>query len=114
MSQRMFPIQSSCGAAPHPTQIPWHIADLAYSVYRANYGSSQSLERLAERGGFGPGEMDMFLPGWREMCSDRKAIEEAKEIIEGTMEELDPDKERDGWFAVRLTKIAEALSDRPE
>jgi hypothetical protein len=65
---RMFPIQSERGARPHPLLIPWSIAELAYSVYSARYGRSQSLEDLARRGGFGPGEMDMFLPDWRERC----------------------------------------------
>lgn len=63
--QKTFPIQSKRGAAPHPTRISWETAELAYSVYASEYGRGQSLERLAERGGFGPGEMDMFLPDWR-------------------------------------------------
>lgn len=78
--ERMFPIQAQRGAAPHPTKIPWSVAELAYSVYSAEYGREQSLERLAERGGFGPGEMDMFLPDWRDRCSEvaalRKRVEE--------------------------------------
>jgi hypothetical protein len=65
---RTFPIQSQRGSAPHPTRIPWEVADLAYSVYSARHGKSQSLELLAERGGFGPIEMDDLLPGWRERC----------------------------------------------
>ena len=69
-TEKMFPIQTQRGAVPHPLSIPWSIAELAYSVYAANYGKGQSLEYLAQRGGFGPGEMDMFLPGWREMCSE--------------------------------------------
>jgi len=67
--ERLFPIQSQSGAAPHPTRIPWRIADLAYSMRSGKYGRWQSLERLAERGGFCPNEMDEFVPGWREMCS---------------------------------------------
>jgi hypothetical protein len=65
---RMFPIISERKAAAHPTQIPWHVADLAYSAYRAEHGLGQSLERLAERGGFYPSEMDKLLPDWRERC----------------------------------------------
>jgi len=65
---RMFPIQSQRGAKPHPLMIPWAIAELAYSVYSQRYGREQSLEGLAERAGFGPGEMDDFLPDWRERC----------------------------------------------
>lgn len=54
------------GKGPHPMSVPWRIAELAYSVYASRYGRSQSLERLAERGGFHAGEMDMLLPDWRE------------------------------------------------
>ena len=76
---RMFPIQlgwSRHPVKPHPTRIPWSIAELAYSVYANRYGTSQSLERLAERGGFGPGEMDMFLPDWRERCSEVESLKQ--------------------------------------
>lgn len=34
---------------------------LAWESYRARYGASQSAERIAERGGFGRGELRMFL-----------------------------------------------------
>lgn len=33
----------------------------AYAAYSARYGTSQSAERLNERGGFGYGELVMFL-----------------------------------------------------
>ena len=75
--ERMFPIQvgySNSTAAPHPHKIPWSIAQLAYSVYARNYGSRQTLERLAERGGFSAGEMDGFLPDWRDRCSEVTAL----------------------------------------
>lgn len=69
-----FPIMTSQDAKPHPMSVPWSIAELAYSVYAERYGASQSLERLAERGGFGACEMDMFLPDWRERCSEIQAL----------------------------------------
>lgn len=69
MNEKMFPIQAQHGATAHPLQIPWSIAELAYSVYHARY-PGQTLERLAQRGGFGPGEMDDFLPDWRERCAE--------------------------------------------
>jgi len=47
--------------------IPWPVAELAYDVYSSRFGTSQTLERLAERGGFGACEMDALLPGWRDM-----------------------------------------------
>ena len=67
---KMFPIQTQRGAKPHPTMIPWEIAELAYSVYAAKYGTQQTLQRLSERGGFGPCEMDMYCPDWRERCDN--------------------------------------------
>jgi hypothetical protein len=50
---------------PEPTSIPWPVAEVAYREYARRYGTYQSLERLAERGGFGISEMDDFHPGWR-------------------------------------------------
>lgn len=37
----------------------------AFGVYSALYGSGQSAERLAQRGGFGVYELDVFYPEWR-------------------------------------------------
>jgi hypothetical protein len=89
---KMFPIQPQRGAQPHPLLIPWSVAELAYSVYAAQYGRRQSLERLAERGGFGPLEMDEFLPDWREQCSEivklRKRVEEQDAEIVWLRDEL--------------------------
>ena len=68
--EKQFPIMPArrrdSTIAPHPMKVPWSIAELAYSVYVRHGGGDQSLERLAERGGFGASEMDMFLPDWRE------------------------------------------------
>lgn len=41
--------------------IPWWLAEEAYKWYSKNFGTSQSLERLAERGGFGRKELLMLL-----------------------------------------------------
>lgn len=69
-SEKLFPIQRRplrhSDRPPHPVCIPWSVAELAYSVY----GHSQTLERIAERGGFGAGEMDTFLPDWIERCNE--------------------------------------------
>jgi hypothetical protein len=35
----------------------------AYAAYAKRY-PGQTFERLMQRGGFGPGEMDEFAPGW--------------------------------------------------
>lgn len=51
--------------------VPWDIAVIAHKAYVAKYGNIQSLERIAERGGFGYEEMDEFCPGWREHFKPR-------------------------------------------
>lgn len=50
---RPFPIQ--CDAFPYKaaSHIPWWLAEIAYEYYAERFGKAQSLERLAERGGFG-------------------------------------------------------------
>ena len=52
---RPFPIQRD-GNNPAST-IPWWLAEIAYAFYAQQYGHAQSLERLAERGGFGRAEL---------------------------------------------------------
>lgn len=103
MSERLFPIQSERGAKPHPLQIPWGIAELAYSVYSARYGRSQSLECLGQRGGFGPGEMDMFLPDWRERCEKRL---ELRVVVRLLLDQIDGDIRATQFFDSRIIERA--------
>lgn len=43
--------------------IPWAVAEIAYEEYVRSNGDRQSLERLAERGGFGRDELLHLLEG---------------------------------------------------
>jgi hypothetical protein len=56
---RPFPIQGGVVGRNdyRPSQIPWWLAEEAYKVYSRREGAGQSLERLAERGGFGREEL---------------------------------------------------------
>ena len=68
---RPFPIQQARnwkkGKDHRPVEynkgcsIPWWLAQEAYEYYSKESGSQQSLERLAERGGFGRAELLMLL-----------------------------------------------------
>lgn len=52
--KKTFPIQSPIHVrGMGQLTIPWHIAEEAYKEYILQGGRGQSLERLAERGGFG-------------------------------------------------------------
>ncbi len=65
---RPFPIQGETARNPDgtyerpirelpPCTIPWWLAEIAYKYYVNQYGTGQSLERLAERAGFGRSEL---------------------------------------------------------
>lgn len=68
-SERPFPIQGGestralIGGVRYakPSTIPWWLAEEAYRYYSKRFGTSQSLERLAERGGFGRKELLALL-----------------------------------------------------
>jgi len=74
MSTREFPMQGG-------PSIPWSLAEQIYERYAAKQGRSQSLERLAERGGFGWAEVEYIWNGHKENTNNvlRKRIKELEE-----------------------------------
>jgi hypothetical protein len=81
----LFPLQPAGrkykGPAVPSLRIPWIVAEKAYAAYAARYGQDQSLERLAERGGFCVEEMDELLPAWRDECDAlRLALARIREL----------------------------------
>lgn len=68
---KTFPIQGeygrrvSSGAVRNfqSTHVDWRLGELAYSYYAKRNGTSQSLERLAQRAGFGVAEFAFMLLG---------------------------------------------------
>jgi hypothetical protein len=70
---RPFPLQAADRRYPRaaaPLAIPWSVAEKAFGAYAARYGTDQSPERTAQRGGFGVEEMDEFYPPWRDEVSE--------------------------------------------
>lgn len=58
---KRFPIQAEHKPGGRPaTTIDWHEAEKVYDDYAYVYGFSQSLERLAQRGGFGHDELTIY------------------------------------------------------
>jgi hypothetical protein len=55
------PVQGAIKPYVPPGTISWEEHLLAHKEYRAKYGSDQSAQRIAERGGFSYGELLMFL-----------------------------------------------------
>lgn len=58
---RRAPVQANRGEAKGPGTVSWEEHALAWSAYAARYGTRQSAERIAERGGFCYGELREFL-----------------------------------------------------
>lgn len=76
VEEKMFPIQAGHGVYPPSEgqqygesfripagQVPWCVAELAYAEYSRLYGTDQSLQRLADRGGFSWCELVWLLRG---------------------------------------------------
>lgn len=68
--------------------VPWHVAERVYEEYARRYGRSQSLEQLAQRGGFGAEELDRFYPGWREAAE--ATAREVLDQVQALMHHPDP------------------------
>lgn len=66
--------------------IPWSLHLRAWDAYAKRYGRSQTAERLAERGGFGTRELDVFVPGWRDEVSEITRLQEALAAAEAALE----------------------------
>lgn len=58
---RWFPVITDRMARPRNNKIPWRLAEIVYEGYSRRYGTGQSLERIAERGGFGILEIADYL-----------------------------------------------------
>lgn len=69
--------------------ISWNLAERAYAKYAQKYGTSQSIDTINDRGGFGEKEMDLFVPGWRETESKIQQLEaellELKTWLDGSL-----------------------------
>jgi hypothetical protein len=73
-AQRWFPMQ-------HGPSIPWKLAEAIYAGYSAQYGTQQSLERLADRGGFSWGEVEVLYKDRHNDYQMRRAMDAAIEAM---------------------------------
>ena len=61
---KRFPIQGERtvdGRRLPETNVSWELGEIAYEAYAARHGRRQSMERMAERGGFGITEFALLL-----------------------------------------------------
>lgn len=74
--------------SPDGPPFPWYIAEKAYAKYVELYGRGQSLETLAQRGGFYQQELDALTPGWRNEVSELEVLKKEKASLEATIDDL--------------------------
>ncbi len=71
-NEKRFPILNKLLTKDKGITISWSAAEIAFFGYEKKYGKGQSLEKIAERGGFGIEEMDEFYPEWRNHFENRR------------------------------------------
>lgn len=112
IEDRKFPL---LGGVSRIGSVPWWVAEQAYMGYASKYGDSQSLERLAERGGFGIEEMDEFFPEWREKASLISRLQADNERLEGEIHALKAafiwSKQVDNLTVKELREFLEVLQE---
>lgn len=80
LGKDLSPVQGETIAGPSMLHIPSFrvpraLAEVAYVGYSTRYGTSQSLARLEERGGFGIEELLMFYAKGKEILEQRRRDE---------------------------------------
>lgn len=73
-SERRFPLQGL-------GSVPWDVAEVAYSTYRRCFHNDQTMERLAERGGFGVEEFCLLYMGLNPAGRDQRTMINAVAIV---------------------------------
>lgn len=64
--------------------IPWPIHLEAYDVYCKKWSRQTALINLKDRGcrgGFGVGELDEFVPGWRDRVSEMAKLKRERDVL---------------------------------
>ena len=83
-TEKMAPVQG------WPAGIPWWLHLEAYAVYSKKWSPQEALIKDGCRGGFSTGELDQFVPGWRDRISEVTKLRKQVAALEaelGTLRE---------------------------
>jgi hypothetical protein len=72
--------------------IPWSLQLEAYDAYRAKWSPQPAmidLDRRGCRGGFSVGELDEFVPGWRDRVSEITALRSEASTLRERVKKLE-------------------------
>ena len=65
MTEKMFPMQDG-------DDVTWKEGEQFYHLYAERYGTEQSIETIARRGGFGHSEIELFVRERQEIWRTNK------------------------------------------
>lgn len=120
-SDKRAPVQG------YPGGIPWAIHLEAYEVYCKRWGAQPALIDLEGRncrGGFSVGELDDFIPGWRDRVSEfgllkAEVLALRAELAALKAQAAQPDGYQAGWdacmaaWADHMKRMNDALAPAP-
>jgi hypothetical protein len=98
----------------YPGGIPWAIHLEAYEVYCKRWGAQPALIDLEGRncrGGFSTGELDQFIPGWRDRVAEFGLLKTEVVQLRAEVERLK--QSRDDWKKVAEQRGDEIQASRP-
>lgn len=95
---KRFPVLQGGGRT-----ISWETAQYAYTAYIKRYGDRQTLERLADRGGFAESELDVLYPQWRETETLIGRLQAENALLRQQLQEAQMRQESLGWQVANLT-----------
>lgn len=75
-----------------PGGIPWPMHLEAYAAYCRQWGKQTALIDLPGRGcrgGFGTGELDGFLPGWRDRIAEMAKLRRERDVLRHSLRYLE-------------------------
>lgn len=94
-----------------PQGIPWSLHMKAYAAYCQKYGGQEALIDLAGRGcrgGFSTGELDDFVPGWRNEVSE---ISYLRDVVSKLVNALEIAKQELTFHNIALPVIRDQIID---
>ncbi len=95
MSDKTAPVQG------YAAGIPWSLHLEAYDAYCKKYSPQPALIEGLCRGGFGVGELDEFIPGWRERASEIGRLKAEVERLRAELASAKEDAEQWRWLITR-------------
>lgn len=90
---RRAPVQDRTGIVK---TIPWEMHLRAYAVYAKKWAPQQALIEGGCRGGFGTGELDDFIPGWRDELPELETLAQEVKRLRAALAAASPSA-GDGW-----------------